>query len=158
MTTLTFEGVTPPDDFAARARELLADSTGRASYSWVLNQLRHDFAGPDHEIAFWLGQVIGEDRERQAARRRPAHQLSGDARLQFWREAFVVALPPLIQALGLQASDSLQLAFAAGAARGVADMALAAHLARNEPGALERIVELVNEQVTRFEALRNGSG
>lgn len=62
----------------------------------------------------------------------PDFPLNGDARLQFWREAYLTALPALLGVLTPGAVDSAQLAAVCRSACDVADMAVGQHLARND--------------------------
>jgi hypothetical protein len=69
------------------------------------------------------------------------YQLSGDGRLDFWREAYLVALGArLPTALG-PIYDQGQLTRVADAAALSADLAVAGHLLRCEPGKLDELIE-----------------
>jgi hypothetical protein len=66
--------------------------------------------------------------------------LNGDARLLFWRETYLAALPPLVAVLAPGAVDVMQLAAVARAACSLADLALAQHMARNDRESLNSLI------------------
>ncbi len=70
----------------------------------------------------------------------PEFQLNGDARLQFWRETYLAALPALLGVLAPGAVDSAQLIAVCRSACDLADMATAQHLARNDRESFNRQV------------------
>jgi hypothetical protein len=76
------------------------------------------------------------------ASRRQKHELSGDARLQFWRDTYLVALAARLEhAPPTVAYDRHQLTVASDAAATLADLATTAHLLRCQPGVLDDIVD-----------------
>jgi len=68
-------------------------------------------------------------------------QLSGDARLQFWRDVYLAALPPLLATLPPGNAGTFSVLGVTRLACDAADAALAQHLARNVRGELDSLVE-----------------
>lgn len=102
-----------------------------------------DYNTPQYRQLERLRTLLWEEREQHDGKLVPAKklpelrdqrfQLSGDARLQFWREAYLRALPALIAACphgGL--GDGGWLRQLTAAAETIADSSLAAHLQRND--------------------------
>lgn len=71
----------------------------------------------------------------------PSYQLNGDPRLQFWREAYLTALPVLLERFADTGGDADYLvASASRAATTAADCAVAQHLSRCNADELDAIV------------------
>lgn len=77
-------------------------------------------------------------------------QLTGDARLQFWRETYSVALEAITAGLGF-IPDSAQIFEIVRAAGEIADSSMAAHLTRNH-------IEFPDTAVDLWEQRRRGAG
>lgn len=89
-----------------------------------------------------LGPVPERFRKQPAELRDQRFQLTGDARLQFWREAYLVALPTLIEAKRDHEWTPSMAAAITAAARDIADMAMAQHLLVNDVEAPDALVDL----------------
>jgi hypothetical protein len=81
--------------------------------------------------------VTLDEPERYAER----FPLNGDPRLDFWRQAYLTALPALIAQLGPTAGDSSSLTLAARGAMAVADLAVSFHLQRCDRERLDLVVD-----------------
>lgn len=71
----------------------------------------------------------------------PTYELNGDPRLQFWREAYLIALPGLLEQFADSGGDAdYVVASASRAATTAADCAVAQHLSRCNRERLDAIV------------------
>jgi len=71
----------------------------------------------------------------------PAPQLNGDARLQFWRDVYLAALPPILATLPQGNATTLAVLGCTRLASDAADAALAQHLSRNDRDELDSLLD-----------------
>lgn len=88
-----------------------------------------------------------DDDEPAPSGRRAAFQLSGDARLQFWRDVYLASLPPLLATLPPGNATSFAVLGVARLAADAADTAVAQHLSRNVPGELDLLLQTLLDSV-----------
>lgn len=81
------------------------------------------------------------DDDAPASGRRVALQLNGDARLQFWRDVYLVALPPLLATLPPGNATTIAVLGCTRMASDAADAAVAQHLSRNDRDDFDGLLE-----------------
>ena len=111
----------------------------------TLIELVHNrLGGSRDDLALRIGNALGELEAQIGRPERERHPLSGDARLAFWREAYLVALRARLESESIsavQAPTHLQLVAACDSAALVADLATSGHLIRCAPGKLDAILD-----------------
>lgn len=81
------------------------------------------------------------------------YQLSGDPRLEFWRQTYLTVMPALIAQLGPAAADSGQLGLICRGAMAIADLSCALHLQRCDRERLDLTVENAIAWLRQFDGV-----
>ncbi len=92
-------------------------------------------------------QHDGADEPAPDSGKRQAWQLNGDARLQFWRDVYLAALPPLLATLPQGNASSFAVLGIARLAADAADTACAQHLSRNDRDELDLLLHTLLDSV-----------